>query len=491
MQLESAEALLEALQASGLFTPEQFEGIVRDVTRQGADASAAMKNLVKRERVTLYQFKKILNGKAADLRVGPYVVTDKLGEGGMGKVFRARLAGEGPVVAVKVVRATLVANPTVRGRYAREVQAAGRLDHPNIVRVLEAGEADGKFYMVMEFVDGIDLARLMRDFGVLEVAEACEYVRQAALGLHHAHEKGFVHRDIKPSNIVVAGERHLPQADEPVVVKILDLGLARAIDPDDMVAPDLTRDHTVVGTPDYMAPEQAKNSKQVDPRADLYSLGCTFYFLLTGRVPFQGATAIEKILAHQAELPPPLQALRPEVPVAVAEVVAKLMAKRPGDRFQTAAELAIALEPHAHYPAGALPVKVTLVRSRKGEEAPSVGASRSDTSMGRGSFPSLGSSVGPISPLSLSVEELPPKSNQKLHSAAPSDNTPRPVDVTPKPAAASKEPKSGPNKPAARKPHRTQNKQRPREIPRFVWVAFALFGVAILALMLWLIANPQ
>ena len=254
-------------------------------------------------------------------------------------------------MALKVVRAGLLANPVIRGRYAREVQATGKLDHPNIVRILDSGEADGKFYLAMEFVDGIDLARMMRDYGMLEVAEACEYVRQTSLGLQHAHEKGFVHRDIKPSNLVVAGERHLPQATEPAVVKLLDLGLARAIDPDDMVAPDLTRDHTVVGTPDYMAPEQAKNSKRVDPRADLYSLGCTFYFLLTGTVPFQGEGAIEKILAHQSQHPAPVQALRPDVPAPVAELVARLMAKRPDDRVQTASELAdLALKPHASYP---------------------------------------------------------------------------------------------------------------------------------------------
>jgi serine/threonine-protein kinase len=486
MHLESTEDLLQALRASELFTPEQFDKIVRDVRTAGTDVSAVMKQLVKRDRVTVYQFKKILHGKVEDLRVGPYIVTDKLGEGGMGKVFRARLAGEGPTVALKVVRPALVSNPVVRGRYAREVQAAGKLDHPNIVRVLDAGEANGKFYMAMEFVDGIDLARMMRDFGVLEVAEACEYIRQAALGLQHAHEMGFVHRDIKPSNIVVAGERHLPQATEPAVVKLLDLGLARAIDPDDMVAPDLTRDHTVVGTPDYMAPEQAKNSKQVDPRADLYSLGCTLYFLLTGRVPFLGATAIQKILAHQSELPPPVQALRRETPTAVAEIISKLMAKRPEDRFQTAAELAAALEPYARYPAGALPVTLTRVRTQqRGNEDT---GRRGDTSMGR-SFPSFGSSVGSISPLGLSLDDSQPKPQPKAQPVAPSDNTPRPAEVPSKPAV--KEPKSGINKSAQRKPRRAPSPPAQREIPTFVWVAFALFGVVILGLMLWLVSSPR
>jgi eukaryotic-like serine/threonine-protein kinase len=190
------------------------------------------------------------------------------------------------------------------------------------------------------------------------VEEACEYVRQAALGLQHAHDRGFVHRDVKPGNILVAGERHLPQATEPVVVKLLDLGLSRAIDPDDVVVPDLTRDHTVVGTPDYMAPEQARSSKQVDHRADLYSLGCTFYFLLTGRPPFPDGNKLEKLMDHQGKPPPPIRHLRPDVPGAVAAILDRLLAKRPEDRVQSAAELAELLEPLARYPEGAAPVPV-------------------------------------------------------------------------------------------------------------------------------------
>ncbi len=149
----------------------------------------------------------------------------------------------------------------MHSRYAREVEAVGKLHHPNIVRVDAAGETDGKIYLAMEFVDGIDLARMMRDYKQLGVVEACESARQAALGLQHAHEAGIVHRDVKPSNIIVAGERHLPPANEPAVVKILDPGLARAFDPDEMVAPNLTRDHTVVSTPDHMASEQARNPR--------------------------------------------------------------------------------------------------------------------------------------------------------------------------------------------------------------------------------------
>ncbi len=480
MQLESADDLLQALRASGLFPPEQFEGFVRELAPAGTDAATFLKQLVRTERVTRYQIKKVIHGKTADLLVGPYIVSDKLGEGGMGKVFRARLGGVGDTVALKVVRATLVANPTVRGRYAREVQATSALDHPNIVHVLGAGEADGKFYMAMEFVDGIDLARMMRDYGILEVAEACEYARQVALGLQHAHERGFVHRDIKPSNIVVAGERFLPQATEPSVVKILDLGLARAIDPDDMVAPDLTRDHSVVGTPDYMAPEQAKNSKAVDPRADLYSLGCALYFLLTGRVPFLGKSAIEKILAHQSELPPPLQALRPDVPDGVAQLVVQLMAKRPEDRPQTAAELVAALEPYARYPDGAPPVPIGPARHGFSEDvAPPSTAHSKEPAAGRSTLPpGLGSSVGSVFTLELSDENTPPTKAQPV---APSDRTPRPTEVP-----------QQPTKPIARPPReRLKRRLPPRATPRFMWlsVLIAFLGFVLVALLLWAVAR--
>ena len=340
MQVETAQDLIEALRSSGLFTPEQLAGVGREFAPFGDDTAAMVRHLVSTGRLTNYQLKKVLHDRASDLFVGPYVITDKLGSGGMGRVYRARRTADGRTVALKVVRAGMALNPTVRGRYAREVQAASALSHPNIVGMIEAGDVDGRIYIAMEFVDGIDLGRLMRDYGVLTVEEACEYARQAALGLQHAHERGFVHRDVKPGNLVVAGERHLPQATEPAVVKLLDLGLARAIDPEEMVAPHLTRDHAVVGTPDYMAPEQAKNSRDADPRSDLYSLGCTLYFLLTGRVPFPYEGPIEKILAHQTEPPPPLQALRPEVPAALAGIIVRLMAKRPEDRFQTPAEVA-------------------------------------------------------------------------------------------------------------------------------------------------------
>jgi serine/threonine-protein kinase len=483
MQVLATEDLISALRGSGLFGDEQIQGIVRDLAPLG-DSLAMMRRLLASRRLTRYQLKKVVHGKAAELRVGPYVITDKLGEGGMGKVYRARRGAGGPEpLALKVVRPALVANPVVRGRYAREVQAAGTLDHPNIVRLFDAGEDAGRFYLAMEFVDGIDLARMMQHYGRLEAAEACEYARQAALGLAHAHAKGFVHRDIKPSNVVVAGERHLPQAGEPAVVKLLDLGLARAIDPDDMVAPNLTRDHTVVGTPDYMAPEQARDSKHPDPRSDLYSLGCAFYVLLTGQVPFPRGGAIEKIIAHQSQPPAPVQSLRPDVPAELAALVAKLLAKRPEDRVQTAGGLAELLAPFARYPAGAAPVEVSVRDS-----APHAPASSASGVCGPAvPAPSTSSLLGPVTLLELAKEEPP--------AVAPSDRTPRPKADSPKESKRLKQSA----RPAARQSKLAQPTARKsripaadtrRRVPQIIWVAFAIFGAAVLALMLWLAAHP-
>jgi serine/threonine-protein kinase len=478
MQVISAQELIVALQGSGLFTREQFGEIVREMKPFGDDSTGMMRHLVASGRLTRYQLKKIAHGKGTELILGPFVITDKLGEGGMGKVYRARRAEGGKdTFALKVVRAALVSNPIVRGRYAREVQTAGTLDHPNIVRLFDAGEAQGRFYLAMEFVDGLDLARLMHDYGKLEVVEACEYVRQAALGLQHAHEKGFVHRDIKPSNIVVAGERHLPQATEASVVKLLDLGLARAIDPDDMVVPNLTRDHTVVGTPDYMAPEQAKNSKGADPRSDLYSLGCTFYFLLAGQVPFPRGGAIEKILAHQSETPTPIQLLQPRVPAGVAQIVTRLLTKRPEERIQTAGELAALLAPHAKYPDDASPVEIT-VRDSDAQEA----AAPSVAGGAAGGPPSSTSMPGPLTLLELEEDKVQNKSHRPV---APSDPTPRPRPDSP---GAPERPSGRRPKPqvTARKPH----KKAPRnDTPQWVWCVIALLGVAVLALMLWILSN--
>lgn len=358
MVIESAESLVDALRDSGLLPPAELDALAREVAPFGADTQAALRHVVEHELVPVYQLRKVIHGKTADLFVGPFVVLDKLGEGGMGKVFKARDSRTGRVAAIKVIRPYLLANPVIRGRYEREVRAALSLRHPHIAAAFEAGEAGGKVYLALEFVDGIDLARLVRTFGVLPVPEACEYLRQAALGLAHAHAQGFVHRDIKPGNLVVAGERHHPDATEPAVVKLLDMGLVRDVGLDDEGG-DLTRAGTVVGTPDYMAPEQAKNSSLAGPQADLYALGGAFYFLLTGKPPFHVGSPIEKILKHQIDPPPPLQAIRPDVPDELARLVARLLAKRPEDRPESAADVAAALWPLTKFTAESATVRLT------------------------------------------------------------------------------------------------------------------------------------
>ncbi len=345
MVAKTADDLVQALQRCGLFGSEQFALIAAAISPFGSNTQAALQHLVDCHHLSAFQARKFLAGKTAELFFGPYIISDRLGEGGMGRVYRARHARLGREVALKVIRPNLLANPIIRGRYEREARAAAKLVHPNIVQLIDADEFAGRSYLAMEFVDGVDLARLVANYGVLSVPEACEYIRQASLGLQHAHEHGFVHRDIKPSNIVVSGERHIPRAHGPAHVKVLDMGLIRGGFEEMEGGTDLTRDGTVVGTPDYMAPEQARNSSTVDHRADLYALGCTFYVLLTRDPPFIGGNALDKLFKHQTDQPRPLQAVRPDVPAGLAQIVARLMAKKPEQRFASAAELAAYLVP--------------------------------------------------------------------------------------------------------------------------------------------------
>jgi WD40 repeat protein/serine/threonine protein kinase len=239
-------------------------------------------------------------------------------------------------VALKVPPPKKLAGPGMMQRFIREAQALAALDHPNIVRAHDL-EKFGKLYMLaMEYVDGPNLRDLVIENGPLPAGRAAHYIAQAAQGLQHAHEAGWVHRDIKPANLLV---------DQAGVVKVLDLGLAYLLG-EDVESP--TRkfdDNAVLGTADYLAPEQAIDSHEVDIRADIYSLGATMYFTLTGRTPFEGSTIAQKLMAHQVAEPTPVSKLRPDVPQGLALVLAKMMAKSPADRYQTPAEVAQALIP--------------------------------------------------------------------------------------------------------------------------------------------------
>jgi serine/threonine-protein kinase len=229
--------------------------------------------------------------------------------------------------------------------FLREVRAVAQLVHPNLVTAFDANLVGDRYYLVLEYVDGPNLDQLVRTRGPLAVGQACDFIRQAASGLQCAHAASMVHRDIKPANLLV---QRLAADGGPGLVKVSDFGLARLQESPD-AGPGggtlITRPNTVMGTPDFLSPEQARNLHNTDIRSDLYSLGCTFYYLLTGQVPFPGGTSLEKLIRHNTEQPTPVEELRPEAPAPVAAIVRRLMAKKPEERFRTPAELAAALEP--------------------------------------------------------------------------------------------------------------------------------------------------
>jgi serine/threonine-protein kinase len=355
----SEATLYERLRVSELLSPEQLAQLRRTPEAASADPRALGKLLVQRGWLTRFQVSMAAAGRAAELFVGPYVLLDRLGEGGMGQVFKARHRHMKRTVALKQIRKEKLANAAAVDRFYQEVQAAAQLTHPNIVLAFDAGQAGTTHFFAMEYVEGCDLKRLVREQGPLPVAQACEYVRQAALGLDHAHGRGLVHRDIKPANLLVT-------AGDAPVVKILDMGLARL---GDSFAKDrdLTRLGQVLGTPDYLAPEQALDSRKVDIRADIYSLGCTLFFLLTGRTVFDAENVTEVLVKHHSEPPPALRSVRPDAPAALEALLARMLAKKPEHRPAVPAAVAAALEPFARGPASAKPVPVAVAGGNPGD----------------------------------------------------------------------------------------------------------------------------
>lgn len=332
--------LLQILE--GLLTKDQSREAAKTLARQFADPKALARELVKRGWLTTFQATRIFQGQAASLTLGSYVLLDLLGEGGMGQVFRARHSMMDRVVAIKVIRADRLGDAGTVARFHREIKAVSRLSHPNVVHAYDADTIGSTHYFVMEYVTGADLGKWLKDRGPLPAAEACEYVRQAALGLQHAHEHELVHRDVKPSNLMRV------ESKGGSVIKVLDLGLARLRSElaSDQTASELTRTGALMGTPDYLAPEQAANPASADIRADIYSLGCTLYQLLTGQVPFPGGSLAQKLQWHQQAEPAAVDSVRRDLPEGLAAVVHKMLAKRPADRFQTPGEVAEALGPY-------------------------------------------------------------------------------------------------------------------------------------------------
>jgi serine/threonine-protein kinase len=328
------EDLLAALRASGLLPAETVESLAAG--HDGRDPRAWASELVERGLLTGYQAEQLLAGNGRSLLLGQYRILGALGAGGMGRVYRAEHVVMRRLVALKVVGPADDGEP--QPAFLREIEAAARLSHPNVVAAYDAGEANGVRFLVMEYVDGVDLDRLVRTVGPLAPRRACEYARQAALALQYAFENGVLHRDVKPANLLLESAAD-PRS--PGRVKVLDLGLAVTTGGGERAADAASR---LSGTPDYIAPEVAHNPDGRDVRSDLYSLGCTLYYLLTGQVPFPGGTWTEKLLRHEYEAPAPLRDLAPAVPPAVAALVARLMAKAPADRHDTPAAVARALE---------------------------------------------------------------------------------------------------------------------------------------------------
>ncbi len=332
----SVESLSLLLRRGPLLEPAQAEALpgIQAGFREPRDLA---RELLKRNWLTAFQVNQLFQGNAEQLTLGPYVLLERLGQGGMGTVYKARHLLMKRAVAIKLIRKDRLADEEAVRRFYREVRAVAQLSHPNIVIAHDADCISDRHFLVMELVEGTDLQRLVQKRGPLPVAEACDYVRQGALALQHAHEKGMVHRDVKPANLMVT-----PQG----LVKVLDLGLARLQGPaaGDQTAADLTEAGVVMGTPDYMAPEQAEQSSAVDIRADVYSLGCTLYVLLAGQVPFPGGTAIQKMLRHQQARPTPITELRHDVPAGLPSVLEKMTARRPEDRYAVPGAAALALE---------------------------------------------------------------------------------------------------------------------------------------------------
>jgi serine/threonine protein kinase len=324
---------LEVSRACSAEEARQFVASLPDDKRPDTPKAVAIE-LIKAGKLTRFQAQAVLTGKIKYLSFGEYVVLERLGRGGMGEVLKAEHRRMQRRVALKVISGSAMKDADAVRRFQREVHAAARLIHPNIVTAFDANELEGVHFLVMEYVDGRDLAQVIHDQGPLPVATAVDYVLQAARGLAYAHGKGIVHRDIKPGNLLV---------DREGTVKILDMGLAR-IDLGPGGSMELTNTGQVMGTVDYMAPEQAEDTHSADARADIYSLGCTLYRLLSGEPLYGGESVVKKLLAHRGAPIPPLAAVCPAAPAALDAVFRKMVAKRPEERQQSMAKVVAELE---------------------------------------------------------------------------------------------------------------------------------------------------
>jgi eukaryotic-like serine/threonine-protein kinase len=334
----TVDVFLDLVRRSGLVEKDRLSQVVADLQREAGDQplsnpESIAKRLVQAKLVTWWQVQRLLEGRYKGFFLGKYKLLDHLGTGGMSKIYLGEHVLMQRRVAIKVLPKDRVSDTSYLGRFHREAQAVAALDHRNIVRAYDVDNLGDLHYIVMEYVEGRDLQQIVKSEGPLDYVAAAEYVRQAAEGLAHAHQAGLIHRDVKPANLLV---------DQKNVIKILDLGLARFANDE---TASLTRafDENVLGTADYLAPEQAIDSHAVDARADIYGLGCSMYFLLTGHPPFVGGTLAQRLVMHQRQPPPSILIDRPDAPHELVQICFKMLAKKPEQRYQSADEVAKAL----------------------------------------------------------------------------------------------------------------------------------------------------
>lgn len=335
MKQLSVSTFLETVERSGLVDKSRLAESLSNLERQSgstavSDSLIVSSHLRQSGLLTEWQSRQLLEGRHAGFFLGKYKLLDHLGTGGMSSVFLAEHEVMRRRVAIKVLPKTRVHDSSYLARFHREARAVAALDHPNIVRAFDVDHEGDIHYLVMEYIEGSDLKSLVEREGPLDYRTAANYIRQAAEGLGHAHQAGLIHRDMKPANLLV---------DLKGTVKILDMGLARFSDDIDA---SLTHDHDerMLGTVDFLAPEQALDSHLVDPRADLYSLGCTLYFALTGQPPFPVGTLAQRVIMHQSKEPAAITEKRPDAPADLVAICRRMMAKSLGGRYQSAEEVA-------------------------------------------------------------------------------------------------------------------------------------------------------
>jgi eukaryotic-like serine/threonine-protein kinase len=331
----TADAFLELVRKSGLVEGEALGRILAELQSTAGDAALAdtdfvSKKLVDAGLLTRWQCDRILEGRHKGFFLKKYKLLDLLGTGGMSSVYLAEHTLMQRRVAIKILPKNRVEDTSYLARFHREALAAAQLDHKNIVRAYDIDNQDKVHFFVMEYVEGRDLQQIVKEEGPLDYIPAAEYIRQAAEGLAHAHKNGLIHRDVKPANLLV---------DRKGVVKVLDLGLARFAE-EDKASLTVAFDENVLGTADYLAPEQAIDSHGVDHRADVYSLGCTLYFLLTGHPPFPEGTLPQRLMQHQKQMPPSIRDSRADAPIELVDICMKMIAKKPDQRYQSMFDVA-------------------------------------------------------------------------------------------------------------------------------------------------------